>query len=167
MSAPWGRYFFVAVRSESFVFQLSPGTPATTAEVFFACWILLEVPEVSVMRVAHADSIWRAFFYEIVWILGFITCSVRAGVVPQNEVKSLTGRDVICTVPPSSEVDDTGALLVVVGVAVLAMICCPDHAAELQAGTREFQPQAEIHRHVGVIRVHVQPEILAGPVPDI
>ena len=39
---------------ESFVLQLSPRTPATTTEVFFACWILLRTSAYTYWRLCAA-----------------------------------------------------------------------------------------------------------------
>eukprot|EP00429_Kryptoperidinium_foliaceum_P116461 CAMPEP_0176305974 /NCGR_PEP_ID=MMETSP0121_2-20121125/63238_1 /TAXON_ID=160619 /ORGANISM="Kryptoperidinium foliaceum, Strain CCMP 1326" /LENGTH=65 /DNA_ID=CAMNT_0017647659 /DNA_START=52 /DNA_END=246 /DNA_ORIENTATION=+ len=44
---------------------------------------------------------------------------------------------------------------------VLAVVRRAHVAAELQAGACEVEAQAEVERHVGVVRVHVQAQVLS------
>merc|ERR1712176_678742 len=66
----------------------------------------------------------------------------------------------------SAQMTDASTLFMLESVGVLSVIRRSHQTAELQASAFEIQAQAKIERHIRVVRVHVQAEILAFPVAN-
>mmetsp|Transcript_9675 Transcript_9675/g.30006 ORF Transcript_9675/g.30006 Transcript_9675/m.30006 type:complete len:396 (-) Transcript_9675:2-1189(-) len=163
------------VRLEVRVLERLGRAPPPALEVLLPGRVLLEDAVVAVVRVADAELVGRALLDAVGGVRVLVALAVRAGVVPEDEVQPLAGGDVVGPVALAPEVAYAAALDVLVGVGVLPVVRRAHEAAELQAGAGEVQPQADVEGHVGVVRVHVEPQILAlavahdeavVPVPD-
>mmetsp|Transcript_72317 Transcript_72317/g.182379 ORF Transcript_72317/g.182379 Transcript_72317/m.182379 type:complete len:397 (-) Transcript_72317:756-1946(-) len=112
------------------------------------------------MCVAHADLVGWALLLDVVRVVVFLALSVRARVVPQDQIQALATRDVVCAVALAAQVADTGTFHMLVGVRVLPVVPRAHQPAELQTRAVEVQAEADVEGHVRVVRVHVEAEIL-------
>mmetsp|Transcript_23695 Transcript_23695/g.67918 ORF Transcript_23695/g.67918 Transcript_23695/m.67918 type:complete len:275 (-) Transcript_23695:104-928(-) len=141
--------------------------PAAPAELLEAGRVGCEVAEVAVVRVAQAALVGRGRLaqvrlpVDVAW-----RGAVPRILVPDDEVVALATGDVVGAVPPRAEVEKRAASLVRVRGVELAVRRRARVAAHGQRGAAEVLAEADVDCDVGVIRVHVQAEVLPRLVLD-
>merc|ERR1740121_2066294 len=155
----------LAIRRETFVLKGPSRAPTPSSEVLLPLRIRLEVPVITVVGEAYAYSIRFALLCDIGRLDVLVALPVGARMIPHDEVQSLPRGDVVCPMPLAAQVADAAALDVSVRHRVPPVVRRAHQAAELKTGAFEVQAQADIEGHVGVVRVHVEAEVLARTIP--
>mmetsp|Transcript_16474 Transcript_16474/g.30896 ORF Transcript_16474/g.30896 Transcript_16474/m.30896 type:complete len:248 (+) Transcript_16474:397-1140(+) len=86
--------------------------------------------------------------------------------IPNNKVGSAATLDIVRTMSTRTLMQNSSSHFVIVGMGMLSMIGCPKHAAERERGTLKFFAQANVKRDITIVRMHVEPKILVGPVAN-
>mmetsp|Transcript_4827 Transcript_4827/g.15938 ORF Transcript_4827/g.15938 Transcript_4827/m.15938 type:complete len:264 (-) Transcript_4827:389-1180(-) len=126
--------------------------------------------KVAVVRVGEADVVGRRRLCGVAALLLQVEVVPRGAVggalAPNDQVDALARRDVVGAVPPPAEVHEAVADSVRVPVGEVAVGRVAHVSTHREAGALKVATKAYVEGHVAVIRVHVEPEVLAGGVLD-
>ena len=86
--------------------------------------------------------------------------------IPYNQRVPFARFYIICAVASATEVDEGAATFMPVRQVKLPVARLPRVAAYCERGAGKLSAEANIERHVRVVRVHVKAEILVGAVLD-
>ena len=80
--------------------------------------------------------------------------------IPNDEVGATAALDIVRAVTTRTKMQNGASHLVIIGVRVLSVIGCSKHATERERGALKVLTQTDIEGNVGIVRMHVKPEVL-------